>query len=63
MKAMNSSLIYRPYYKTKETSQVGYQEANTQTKMHGWLMKNMIRKNITGKYNNKKVSYHFVSTQ
>jgi hypothetical protein len=29
MKALNKNLIYRSYCKKKETSQEGYQEANT----------------------------------
>jgi hypothetical protein len=63
MQGLNNNLIYRPYCKKKETSQAGYQEANTQTKMQGQPMKNMIRKNTAQKFNNKKVSYHSVSTQ
>jgi hypothetical protein len=41
---LNNSLIYRPYYKKKETSQARYQEANTQTKMQGQPVKKMMRK-------------------
>jgi hypothetical protein len=55
MQGLNRILIYRPYCKKKETSQVGYQEENTQTKMQGKPMKNMIRKNTAQKYNNMKV--------
>jgi hypothetical protein len=44
------------------TSQAGYQEANTQTNVQGQRMKNIIRKNIARKFNNKKVFHHSVST-
>jgi hypothetical protein len=44
MKGMNNNLIYRSYYKQKETSQAAYQEANTHTNMQGKPMKNMMRK-------------------
>jgi hypothetical protein len=40
-----------------------HQEANTQTNVQGKPMKNIIRKNTAWKFNNKKVSYHIVSTQ
>jgi hypothetical protein len=63
MQGLNSILIYRPYCKQKETSQAGYQEANTQTKMQGQPMKNMIRKKNRLKIQKKKVSYHSVGTQ
>jgi hypothetical protein len=62
MKALNRSFTYRPYYKQKERSQAGYQEANTHTNVQGQAMKNMIRKNIARKFNNKKVSYHTINT-
>jgi hypothetical protein len=38
-KGFNKNLIYKPYYKKKETNQGGYQEANTQPKMQGQPMK------------------------
>jgi hypothetical protein len=63
MQVLNNILIYGPYYKKKEKRQEGYQEENTQTNMQGKPMKNMRRKNTTRKFNNKKVSYHSVSTQ
>ena len=63
MQGLNINFTSRPYYKQKETSQEGYQEANTQTNVQGQPMKKMIRNNTTRKSNNKKVSYHFVSTQ
>jgi hypothetical protein len=44
MQGLNNNLIYRPYCKQKETSQAGYQEENTQTKMQGKPMKKMMRK-------------------
>jgi hypothetical protein len=44
MQGMNNNLIYRPYCKKKEKNQAGYQEANTQPKMQGQPMKNMMRK-------------------
>jgi hypothetical protein len=62
MQGMNRNFTYRPYYKKKETRQEGYQEENTQTNVQGQPMKNMIRNNTTQKFNNKKVSYHSVST-
>jgi hypothetical protein len=44
MKGLNNNLIYKPYYKQKETNQQRYQEANTQPKMQGKPMKMMMRK-------------------
>jgi hypothetical protein len=44
MQGLKSSVIYKPYCKKKWTSQEGYQEANTYTKIQGQLMKKMIRK-------------------
>jgi hypothetical protein len=63
MQGLNSCLIYIPYCKKKETSQAGYQEENAQTKMKIQLIKKMIRNNTTRKSNNKKVSYHSISTK
>jgi hypothetical protein len=62
MKGLNNNFTCRPYYKKKETSQEGYEEANTQTNVQGQPIKNMIRNNTTRKFNTKKVSYHSVST-
>ena len=62
MQGLNSNFTGRPYYKLKETSQAGYQKANTHTNVQGKPMKRMIRKNIAQKFNNKKASYHFVIT-
>jgi hypothetical protein len=62
MQGLNSSFTYRPHCKKKETIQAGYQEANTQTNVKGQPMKNMIRKNISQKFNNKKVSYDSICT-
>jgi hypothetical protein len=62
MQGLNSSFKSMPYCKKKEISQEGYQESNTQTNVQGHPMKNMIRKNTAKKSNNKKVSYHSVST-
>ena len=63
MQGLNSHFTGRPYCMQKETRQTRYQEANTQTNVQGQPMKNMIRKNTAQKFNNKKDSYHSVSTQ
>ena len=63
VQGLNNSLMYRPYCKKNETIQAGYQEANTQTKMQGKPMKNMMRIKTTQKFNHKKVYYHSASTQ
>jgi hypothetical protein len=63
MQGLNSSFTYIRHCKKKETIQARYQEANTQTNVQGQLMKKMIRNNIARNFNNKKVSYHSVSTQ
>jgi hypothetical protein len=63
MEGPNNNFTYRPHCKQKETSQEGYQEENTHTNVQGQPMKNMIRKNTARKFNNKKVLYHYVSTQ
>jgi hypothetical protein len=39
MQGLNSNFTCRPYCKKKETSQAGYQEANTQTNVQGQPMK------------------------
>ena len=54
MQGLNKNLIYRPYYKKKEINQEGYQEENTQLKMQGKPMKNMMRKKENPKIQVKK---------
>jgi hypothetical protein len=49
-----NNLIYKPYCKKKDTNQVGYQEANTQSKMEGKPMKKMMRKKNHQKIQPKK---------
>jgi hypothetical protein len=62
MQGLNKNFKGIPYYKKKETSQVGYQEANTQTNVQGPPMKKMIRQKTAKKFNNKKAPYHSVGT-
>jgi hypothetical protein len=59
IKGLDNSFTSRPHCNKKETIQAGYQKENTQTNVKEQPMKNMIRKNIAQKFNNRKVSYHF----
>ena len=54
MQGLNNNLIYKPYYKQKETNQAGYQEANTQPNIQGQPMKNMKRNKNCMKIQPKK---------
>jgi hypothetical protein len=54
MQGLNNKLIHKPYCKKKDTNLVGYQEENTQPKMQGQRMKNMMRKKNLLKIQPKK---------